>query len=181
MTEIEVKILDINPEDIRKKLLDAGAKRTFHGELIAKVFDFPDLRMKNADGHLRLRKIGDKTELTYKEAVKSEKFKKRIETEVIVSDFDTAEKILRKIGLRETRSYRKTRESYQLGNISFDIDIYPEETGIPPLVEIESTEEGIKEGVKLLGFQTKDTTTVSGWKLLDIYKDKIGRNALEGD
>jgi len=170
--ETEVKILNINPEEIRKKLLDLGAERIFNGRLEAKVFDFPGETLRKKGAHLRIRKTGDKTEITYKEAKKSKEFKKRVEIETHIEDFDIMQKILEKLGLNEFNNYEKTRESFKLQNIRFDIDVYPEETGIPPLVEIESTEEGVKKGVELLGFQMKDTSTASVWSLLELYKNK---------
>ena len=43
MHEIEVKILDINPAEIRKKLRKAGARKTFEGKIDARFYDFPDM------------------------------------------------------------------------------------------------------------------------------------------
>ena len=170
MTEVEVKILNINPEEIRKKLLDLGAKRIFNGKLEAKVFDFPGEKLRKSGAHLRIRKTGDKIEITYKESKKSKEFKKREEIETHIEDFDKMLKILQKLGLKEFNNYEKTRESFKLDNMRFDIDIYPEDTGIPPLVEVESTEEGVKKGVELLGFQMKDTSKASVWSLLNSHK-----------
>jgi predicted adenylyl cyclase CyaB len=172
MNEVEVKIIGINPAEIRKKLLALGAKRTFKGRLEVKAFDFPDWKLGKQGGHLRLRKVGKKVELTYKQKLKSKRFKRRLEIETHVEDFDSMLKILKKLGLREVNKYNKTRESYKLGNINFDIDVNPKSTNIPPLVEVESTEEGVKKGVRLLGFQMKDTSTASAWGLLDYYKKK---------
>jgi predicted adenylyl cyclase CyaB len=170
MNEVEAKIIGINPEETRKKLLDLGAERIFNGKLEAKVFDFPGELLRKKGAHLRLRKAGDKVEIAYKEKKQSKEFKKREEIETHVKDFDKIMKILEKLGLKEFNKYEKTRESFRLQNIRFDIDVYPEETGIPPLVEVESTEEGVKKGVEMLGFQMKDTSTASAWSLLELYK-----------
>lgn len=181
MDEIEVKIIGIKPLEIRKKLLALGAKRTFKGLIVAKAFDFPDNRLVNQGSHLRLRKIGKEVELTYKQKIKSKNFKKRLEIETHVEDFDSMLKILEKLGLKEVKRYNKARESYKLGNIHFDIDVNVKSSGIPPLVEIESTEKGVKKGVKMLGYQMKDTSTASAWRLLDYYKKKRGSKTSGGN
>jgi len=166
--------------DVSTKLLALGAKRTFKGNLEVKAFDFPDCKLGQQGGHLRLRKIGNKVELTYKQSLKSKNFKKRKETETYVEDFNSMLKILYELGLREVKGYCKTRESYQLGNIHFDIDINVKSSGIPPLVEVESTEAGVKKGVRLLGYQMKDTSTASAWGLLNYYKKKRGSRTSGG-
>jgi adenylate cyclase class 2 len=170
MDEVEVKILDINPEEIRKKLLAAGAVKTFEGPMEAKVFDFPDLRLKNNDGYIRLRKAGDKVEMTYKGTLPSKEFKKREEIETHVEDHDAVMDMLLRIGMKEVKSYKKKRESYRLGNINFDMDFYSEPFKLNPMVEVESTEDGVKKGVQLLGYSMQDTSKLSAWSLFDLHK-----------
>ncbi len=166
MEETEVKILDIDPEKVRKKLIDAGAKKIFKGSLIAKIFDFPDARLKKNGGYIRLRKAGDKVEMTFKEKIKSDRFKKRNEIETHIADHDAVKEMLLKLGMKEVKSYKKTRESYRLGNIQFDMDFYSEPVKFRPMIEVESTEEGVQEGVRLLGYEMKDTVSKSIWSLL---------------
>ena len=94
MKEIEVKILDINPEEIRNKLLDLGAKRISKNKYSTIIFDFEDRRIRKSGELLRLRKAGDKIELTYK--IRDEKdtdFKVMEELETTTGDFDTMVKI----------------------------------------------------------------------------------------
>ena len=66
MKEIEIKILDINPEKIRKKLLELGAEKVFDGEVHVISFDLPDERLNKAGQHLRVRKVGKQVELCLK-------------------------------------------------------------------------------------------------------------------
>jgi len=170
MKEVEVKILNINPEEIRNRLLGLGAEKIFKGPVSTTLFDFPGRLLKKNGGHLRMRRAGKKAELTYKGGKESKQFKKRHEIGTAVEDYDSMSEILKKLGLKEIKSYSKIRESYRLRDMRFDIDIYPKSSGVPPLVEVESTEEGVKEGVSLLGFQMKDTSTASIWDLLDYAK-----------
>ncbi|MBR9691939.1 CYTH domain-containing protein, partial [Candidatus Woesearchaeota archaeon] len=149
-----------------------GAEKTFEGPVIAKAFDFSDSQIKNHGGLLRLRKVGDKVELTFKKAVRSEGFKKRIETETYVADFDATMQILLNLGLKEVKNYSKKRESYRLGDIKFDMDFYSEPIKLLPMIEIESTEQGVRKGVEMLGYKMKDTSTASIWALLKLYKEE---------
>ena len=170
--EVEVKILNINPEKIRKKLLELGAKKIFHDKMEAKVFDFPDMRLKHNNGYIRLRKAGDKTEMTYKGSLPSKEFKKREEIETHIADHDKVMAMLQRIGMKEVKAYKKVRESYKLGNISFDMDFYEEPMNLPPMIEVESDEEGVRKGVQLLGYKMEDTCALSAWSLFEQFKEE---------
>jgi adenylate cyclase, class 2 len=169
MQEIEVKILEIDVEAVRKKLLALGAKKIFDGEVHATLLDFPDKRMIKADQFVRVRKVGDQTELCYKGAKEANKqFKSREEIEVNTSDFDTTLTLLKKIGLKEFHEGRKHRESYKINYVRFEIDSW---VNIPPFLEIESTnEDKIKEYVEKLGYTMQDTTTISFHEIEEMYK-----------
>lgn len=157
MKEIEVKILEINPEEIKKKLLDLGAKRIGENKFAATIFDFEDGRIRKRGELLRLRKIGDKVELTYKsKEYKESDFKTAEEFETTVTDFNDMLKIFEKLGLKQTMYYEKIRESFKLNNAKIEIDTYPK---IPTFIEIEApTEEEVEKTVKILGFDMKNTT-----------------------
>ncbi len=175
MNEIEVKILEINKAEILQKLEKIGAKKIFEGEIDAKSFDYPDGRLKKEGRYLRVRKIGEKTELCCKEKMESDSFKKRKEIDIEVESFEDMIALLEKIGLKLTFEYKKHRESYKLGNTRFEIDNFP---GIPVYLEIEAqTEEEVEKAVKLLGYTIKQTTSDSMNKLIEKYK--VGRRAQE--
>src|SRR5438128_1943145 len=105
MNEIEGKILEIDVADIEKKLLALGAEKVFDGKLVATIFDFPDKRFSQQEIIVRLRKEGDKTKLTYKKLLNTEKAKVSEEIEVGVEDYSAMEKILLAIGLEPKRGY----------------------------------------------------------------------------
>jgi adenylate cyclase, class 2 len=167
--EIEIKILNINVEEIKKKLLDLGAKEIFNGEVHAILLDFPDKRMINADRFIRVRKVGNQTELCYKgEKEKDSQFKSREEIEVNTNDFETTLKIFKKIGLKEFHEGRKRRESYKINNTRFEIDSW---ANIPAFLEIESNDKNkIKEYVEKLGYTMENTTTISFHEIEEMYK-----------
>ena len=58
--EIEVKILNIHPGQVREKLQQLEAKKKFAGEIVRVTFDFPDRRLKQNHELLRVRKLGTK-------------------------------------------------------------------------------------------------------------------------
>ena len=167
MTEIEVKILNINKEEIIKKLLALGAEAWPRALITEKGFDFPNRTFGRRGHSLRLRQVGEQVELTYKNATQKGKlFKMREETETIVSDFATMEKILNKLGLRCFRHRQKYRTSFKLGNTHFEIDEYP---GIPAYLEIESDKYNILKYTKVLGYTHEQTSSASAASVLKKY------------
>ena len=168
--EIEVKILEINKDEVIRKLKAMGAEQTFDGEVESFFIDFPDRSIVSAGNVLRLRRLGVKYQLTFKGKHQKSFAKVREELEVEVSDISVMKKILLSIGLVEYRSLLKHRTSFKLGKIHFDIDTI---TGIPTFMEIESnSEEIIMEAIVALGFSAKDAKPWSYNELIDYYSTK---------
>lgn len=158
--EFEVKVLDINVEEIVSKLRELGAYET--GEVLMRryVFDFnPDERK-----FIRLRDNGKKVTLTYKHRPTYELGDTtEIETDVI--DFDKTAQILSQLPIDRIFYQENKRWVFQLGEIEFSIDTWPL---IPPHLEIEaSSKEEVLEGLKLLGLVGKDVGNLSVAK---VYK-----------
>lgn len=137
MNEIEVKILDIDGESIRRKLEVMGAQKKFEGTIVAHFFRGPNGKK------IRLRQMGDTCYVTAKQKVGSDRMLHNEEYEVETSDFGAMAKILEIAGLEKYGGSIKTRVSYILGDITFDLDNYP---GIPEYVEVEAqTREKVEE------------------------------------
>lgn len=168
--EVEAKILEINVEEVKKKLVELGAKLEYKEMQICKILDFDDKRLHKKDEIIRVRKIGDKVELTFKGPTeKIGNVKSREEIETHVEDFDKALEIFEKIGLTPVRSYEKYRESYKLGNITFELDNFPN-VSIPPFLEIEgSSREEVEEMAEKLGFKKEELKSFTGIELLKHY------------
>jgi len=170
MKEIEVKILEIEVEDIRKKLLALGAEKIFDGELNIINFDYSDQRLIKEKKVLRLRKVGKEVELCFKGKKENSQFKTQEEIEVNTSAFKDTLAILEKIGLKIIYRGKKHRESYKLGKIRFEIDTYPK---IPTYLEIEApTEEEVKTTVEQLGYQMEQTTNLDARQLEEHYQNE---------
>ncbi len=114
MKEVEVKIIEIDRGQVEVKLMSLGATKTLDDDVDTLFFDFPDNSISNAKNLLRLRRVGDKTTLTFKKFVESDTAKVRVENEVTVSDLETAKSILQSLGLISTLHMEKHRTSYSL-------------------------------------------------------------------
>ncbi len=174
MHEIEVKILDIIPSEIKKVLKKIGARKVFEGAIEARFYDFPDGRIKKAGNHLRLRKFGkEKIELTFKRLVSRKKYKQNEETDIIVEDFNAMDSLLKSLGLTKVRDYKKKRTRYKAGNFQYEIDKYPK---IPAFVEIEvkssnasKAKKQLEKAVRLIGYSMKDTKPWDGFEVSRHY------------
>lgn len=178
MKEIEVKILEVNRDKVVKKILALGGKKVFEDYLDAIYFDTKDNTLKNDNVTLRIRKEGEKSVITSKEKIntQSEKLaKSNIETEVEVSSFEDAEKILKTIGFEEVIRIKKTRTSYTLNNSKIEFDKYLDKYDfVPEFLEIEAqTEEEVFKTANLLGFNKEDLKPWSGKKVIKHYSKEI--------
>ncbi len=75
---------------------------------------------------LRLRKVADKTYLTYKERIPGDSgFKHKIEFETLVSDVDETEAIIGKLGYKLSVVYEKHRKVWHIGECEVVLDELP--------------------------------------------------------
>lgn len=151
--EYEVRVLEINKNDIMKKLKKIGA--TFQWDQIQRRYVY-DLIPKIDGKWLRLRTNGIKTTLTVKDIVSS-KIDGTRELEVEVSDFDDTNRILNELGY-EARGYQENRRcQYLFEDVEIDIDDWPH---LPTYLEIEGpSEEKVYKLLELLGYSKDDATT----------------------
>jgi len=167
LKEIEVKILEINIEEIKAKLKELGAEKIFDGEVISVYYDFSDKRLEKESKILRLRQKDNKVILTYKELISQEKAKIMDEYELSVDDFETMKKIFEGIGLSPLYEFNKQRTTYKLNQTHFEIDKYPD---IPAFLEIEAPDlETIDEFVSEFGFSREEAKSYSIKDVLEYY------------
>lgn len=137
-TEIEAKWLAIHAGDIRQKLEQAGAMLVSSERLmVRRIFDYPDRRLEQVGGWVRVRDEGDKITLSYKQ-LNDRTVHGTKEISVVVDDFDATCSLLEAIGLRQTSIQETKRESWKLGSTEIEIDTWP---WIPTFVEIEAASE----------------------------------------
>ncbi len=149
--ELEAKFLDVDKDDLRKKLKDIGAKLVYSERLMKRnVFDYPDEQLEKEGAWIRVRDEGDnKITLSYKRLV-DRTLQGTKEITLGVSSFDIMTSFLLAIGLKQDAYQETKREKWELDGSEITIDTWP---WIPTFVEIESpTEEKLMKMAKDLGF-----------------------------
>ncbi|WP_066890834.1 class IV adenylate cyclase [Clostridium nigeriense] len=174
MKELETRVVDIDVNNIRKKLKELGAEKVKEEYQINNIYDFDDNRLLNAKGYARIRITDDRLNnkevvyMTTKKMLSQDTFKVMEENETIVEDKEAASKIFLSLGLSLKQSIKKYRESYRLGDSLIEIDINDKSFCPFPYLEIEtSSEEKLKETLELLGYTLKDTTSKTIYELLE--------------
>ena len=173
MKEVEVKILEIDRQRVEAQLRSLEARKTLDDDVETLFFDFADNSIAKAKNLLRLRRIGNETELTFKKFVASDSAKIRVEYTVSVSDFEAANSILQSLGLVPILRMKKHRISYVMKNsVEVDIDEYTGQySHIPALVEIEGPDiPTIHSQAKLLGFESEQCKSWTTFDLIDHYR-----------
>lgn len=160
--EYEVKLLDINVEHWKKKLLNAGG--IFIGEHLQKITIFSGLN-GDSNEYVRVRDEGFRSTLTHKVSKFGEVVSR--ESEIAVSSYEKTVRLLIAIGLNSIRVEEKLRASFKLGKCTVDIDTWPR---IPPYVEIEANSEiELLELCKLLSVDYDSTFKGSALDVLKNY------------
>ena len=148
--EVEVKAR-AEPEEVRRRLAELGARPVGVEEQKDVYFEHPCRSLLAGDEALRLRVAGERAELTYKGPRKPGCAKSRLEVTVPVGDAAAAKTLLELLGFREAVRVRKRRELYMLGDVEVALDTVE---GLGAFVELESRGapvERLLEILKLLG------------------------------
>lgn len=155
-TEIEAKFLDVDIDDMRKKLEAVGASLVLPMRDMRRAL-IEEPHHKAERSFLRIRDEGDKITLTFKR--KSARDGENTvtstrEIETTVGDFDTTVELLAEAGWNYTTYQESRRETWQLDGVEIVIDEWP---WINPYIEIEGESvELVKNVAKHLGFEWED-------------------------
>lgn len=153
-TEYEVRVLEINKDELIKKLESFNAKKV--GEYNQKRYVY-DTIPKEDGKWIRLRTNGKETTLTYKD-VTSDKIDGTKEVEVVVSDLETTNEFLNKIGFMSKAYQENNRVRYMLDEVELDIDSWPM---IPTYLEIEGKDEkSVLDMIDKLGLDKSKVTSL---------------------
>ena len=147
--EYEATYINVNKDEVRKKLKDSGAS-LIKPEFIQKRIPFELPLEKRSKGKwLRVRDEGDKITLSLKE-VNGDKIEDQKEICLKIDNFDEAVELLKLIGC-EPKSYQENRrELWKLDNVEITIDEWP---FLEPHVEVEgSSEEEVKKVSEKINF-----------------------------
>ena len=139
--EHEIKILDINIEEIRQRLKTLWAVFINTKNFRRYVYDiYPPIYEKR----IRLRTDGKQTTLSVKHIINSQTIDGTQEREITVDDFDKTNELLNQLWYTAKSYQENYRESYTLDGCNIEIDRRPY---IPPYLEIEWASIGIVENI----------------------------------
>lgn len=156
--EIEAKFKLSDPQQMRQRLLAAGAA-PLHSVLEHNTyFDTPRQSLRTSDQGLRIRVMESpdgrrKVVMTYKGARQASHMKVRQEEETVIESADSAHAILTGLGYVPHLSFQKRRESFALAGARVEIDELPV---LGFFLEIEAPDEATIETVRaMLGLENE--------------------------
>ncbi len=148
--EVEVKLPFDSADDAKRRLGVLGARaagdRLFEDNV---VYDRQIEPLKPQGKLLRLRRIGDRSILTYKAPIDGTfRHKVREEHETLVDNAESIESMLLGLGYAPTYRYQKFRTKFSLGQLEICLD----ETPVGCFVELEGPPDEIDAAAERLGF-----------------------------
>ena len=113
--EIEVRILDVDIHEIRRKIFEYNGVLVKKENQINKLFDFDDDRLLRNNGYARIRIIKDLISdknfyyMTSKRTLSksSDKYKVMDEQEVLIDSWEIGENIFKSLGLKNDEITKK--------------------------------------------------------------------------
>lgn len=175
LKEMELRIIKIDVDNIRKKLNEINAVKVKEENQINNIYDFPDRRLLNNKGYARIRVVEDMlinnniNYMTTKKLLSQEKYKVMEERESKIESAEEGALIFQALGLELVQSIKKYRESYRYKDSLIEIDINDKSFCPFPYIEIESSSEAeIEEIVNLLGYTMNDTTSKTIFEILNM-------------
>ena len=148
MIEVEQKYQSPGNEKIEKALVRLGAKKVSSGPMEDVYFAHPSRDFGKSDEALRLRKLEAGAELTYKgPRMRTDGAKAREEITLTTDNPLTMQRIIERLGFKESYVLKKTRTSYMLDKLRVEIDnVY----GLGEFVELEVLTESPERSRQLL-------------------------------
>lgn len=167
MNEIEVKVLDVDIEAIRTKIVELNGvliKREYQENYI---YTLPT-NLKNRNGYIRIRRTHDLFKDTYenilciKKIISQNDFRITDENEVTVSSIEDCKNFLEALEVKFFRKQNKYRESYLLLDSLIEIDEWDKDIFPEPYIEIEAkTPEILNSVLTALSIPKEKTTSLT--------------------
>ena len=168
-TEIEVKFLHVNHDEIRTRLRGAGFECVTPMRLMRRaIIDYADRRLQvgTPNSYIRVRDEGDKVTLTYKQFA-SLSIDGAQEVEVVTSSFEDTIKIFTQIGLEVVSLQESKRETWRRDTCEVVLDEWP---WLDPYIEVEAaTEMEVRDVAGRLGL---DWSVAKFGDVMVAYRDQ---------
>lgn len=158
--EYEVRVLNINHDEMVKKLENLGAVFQFSSLQQRYVYD---VKPVNPNKWIRLRTNGKKSTITIKDLT-AKTIDGMKELEIEVDDFEKANQLLEELGYVNRGFQQNKRTQYILDGVEVDLDRWPL---LPEYMEIEGkSEKDVYNCLEKLGIKKEDTV---GLDVASIY------------
>ncbi|MFE3456651.1 class IV adenylate cyclase [Nocardiopsis aegyptia] len=159
--EYEAKVLDIDADEVARRILDKGG--TDLGEVLQRRYVY-DIEPGDTSRWVRLRDTGSEVTLTVKE-IDSDAIGGTREIETEVGDFATANTLLGELGYTPKAYQENRRHSFALDGARLEIDTWPR---IPAYLEIEADSRAeVVRVAALLGYTEAELTGENTTKVYD--------------
>lgn len=167
--EIEVKILNVDLDEMEKRLVDIGAKLISKEYQINIIFDSKDNYIENnLNSYLRIRETKNlltdevKVNLTLKKNISKDGARENLEVTTEIDDKQSMIYILKDLKYEVIEEGYKNRISYIYENIRFDLDKWDKSTYPYPYMEIEvEKKEDLEKAENLLNIDKDNISTKS--------------------
>lgn len=175
MKELEIKVLNIDLEEVEKKLKDLNARLISKELQINTLIDSNERPIKSyLDGYLRIRESKDlvnnieSTTFTMKKNIQNKALRENIEYNSKIESKDTMLEILKELGFDKISVGHKERRSYELNGARIDLDTWDKDTYPHPYLEIEVQDESeLDRIIDLLDLPRENVSTKS---ILDLRR-----------
>lgn len=147
--EIEATFYEVNKDEIREKLKALGAKLEMPEVLMRRtVYD------TGKGSFARVRNEGGKIVMTYKKYIDDTDIMGCKEVNLVVDNYDEANKFMHGIGMKEKANQDSYRETWVLNDVEVSIDTWP---WIPTYIEVEGpSEEAVWTVSEKLGYKKEE-------------------------
>ena len=179
-TEVEVKFVVDDPEDIIRRLREHGAELEEDRFEHNIRFDTPDNSLIDADKILRLRHIETdsgvrnivtvKAPINQSEAEIHRNIRSRHEAEFVIQDVEGFMQAAELLGYIIAWRYEKYRKVYRMGDAEVTLDHTP----IGTIIEIEAPASIVEHVVEQLGLHIDDGTPLSYAELFERVVNHMG-------
>lgn len=163
MREPEVKILNIDPDEMQQRILDKGGVKIAERRMRRRVYDIVPGDLSR---WIRVRDTGTKVTVATKHVI-HDGIDGVDEEELTVDSFDGADRLLNMLGFSAKSYQENNRISFTLDGARLEIDSWPL---IPPYLEIEADSPAeVLRVAALLGIPESDLTTDGSYAVYARY------------